>query len=66
MLQGGDHLLRRTLAMASYEQQRGRAELAFDMPGLVAEVTAEQVAEAAAALRPDVRARLDLIAGGAA
>jgi zinc protease len=66
MLQGGDNLLRRTLAMASYEQQRGRAELALEMPDLLTEVTADQVAEAAGALRPDVRGRLDLIAGGAA
>ena len=65
MLQGGDNLLRRTLAMASYEQQRGRAELALEMPDRLTEVTADQVSEAAGALRPDVRGRLDLIAGGA-
>jgi predicted Zn-dependent peptidase len=66
LLSGNDNVLRRTLAMASYEQQRGRPELVDEMPALLAEVTAEQVAEAAAALRPDVRGRLDLIAGGAA
>jgi predicted Zn-dependent peptidase len=65
LLQGSDNLLRRTLAIASYEQQRGRAELAHEMPVRLAEVTREQVAAAAAALRPDVRARLDLVAGGA-
>ncbi len=65
LLQGGDNLLRRTLAMASYEQQRGRAELAEEMPDLLDEVTADQVAAAAGTLRPDVRARLDLVAGGA-
>jgi hypothetical protein len=65
MLQGSDNLLRRTLAMASYEQQRGRAELVHEMPERLAEVTAEQVAAAAGTLRPDVRARLDLIAGAA-
>ena len=65
MLQGGDHLLRRTLAMASYEQQRGRPELTHELPDLVEQVTAEQVAAAAGTLRPDVRARLDLIAGDA-
>jgi zinc protease len=64
LLQSGDNLLRRTLSMASYEQQRGRPELAFEMPDLVAAVTKEQVASAAGALRPDVRGRLDLIAGG--
>jgi predicted Zn-dependent peptidase len=66
LLQGSDNVMRRTLAMSAYEQQRGRAELALEMPDLLAEVTAEQVAGAAATLRPDVRARLDLIAGGAA
>jgi hypothetical protein len=35
------------------------------MPALLAAVTGEQVAAAAAALRPDARARLDLVAGGA-
>jgi predicted Zn-dependent peptidase len=65
LLQGADHVMSRTLAMASYEQQRGRAELVGEMPALLAAVTAEQVAEAAGALRPDARARLDLVAGGA-
>jgi predicted Zn-dependent peptidase len=66
LLQNGDHVLRRTLSIASYEQQRGRAELTHEMPDLLEEVTAEQVAAAAGALRPDSRGRLDLIAGGAA
>ncbi len=65
LLQGTDHVMSRTLAMASYEQQRGRAELVGEMPALLAAVTGEQVAAAAAALRPDARARLDLVAGGA-
>jgi predicted Zn-dependent peptidase len=64
-LQSTDHVLTRTLAMASYEQQRGRAELVGEMPALLAEVTAEQVAAAAASLRPDVRARLDVVPDGA-
>ena len=65
LLQGADHVMSRTLAMASYEQQRGRAELVGEMPALLAAVTGEQVAAAAAALRPDARARHDLVAGGA-
>jgi zinc protease len=65
MLQRADHVLARTLAMASYEQQRGRAELVGEMPALLAAVTAEQVAAAAASLRPESRARLDVIADGA-
>jgi hypothetical protein len=51
--------------MASYEQQRGRAELVHEMPELVGRVTAEQVAKAASTLGPDVRARLDLVPGAA-
>ena len=66
LLASTDNLLRRTLSIASYEQQRGRAELTHEMPDLLDQVTAEQVAKAAASLRPDVRGRLDLIAGGAA
>jgi predicted Zn-dependent peptidase len=66
LLQSGDHVLRRVLTIASYEQQRGRAELTHEMPDRLEQVTAEQVAAAAGALRPDVRGRLDLVAGGAA
>ncbi|MEO7979759.1 MAG: pitrilysin family protein [Sporichthyaceae bacterium] len=65
LLQGSDHVMSRTLAMASYEQQRGRAELVGEMPALLGAVTGEQVAAAAASLRPSARARLDLVAGGA-
>jgi predicted Zn-dependent peptidase len=66
LLQSGDHVMRRVLTIASYEQQRGRAELTHEMPDRLEQVTAEQVAAAAGALRPDVRGRLDLVAGGAA
>jgi predicted Zn-dependent peptidase len=65
LLQGQDHVLSRTLAMASFEQQRGRAELVGELPALLGAVTGEQVAAAAAALLPDTRARLDIVAGGA-
>jgi zinc protease len=65
LLQGADFPMARTLAMASYEQQRGRAELVHEMPELVGRVTADQVAKAASTLGPDVRARLDLVPGGA-
>ena len=65
LLQDGDNLMRRVRNIASYEQQRGRAELTHEMPELLEQVSAEQVAAAAAALRPGVRARLDLVAGGA-
>ena len=63
ILQGSDHVLARTLSMAAFEQQRGRAELVGEIAGLVAEVTPEQVQAAAATLTPDARARLDLVAG---
>jgi zinc protease len=65
LLQGQDHVLSRTLAMASFEQQRGRAELVGELPALLGAVTGEQVAAAAAELLPDTRARLDIVAGGA-
>jgi hypothetical protein len=51
--------------MASFEQQRGRAELVGELPALLGAVTGEQVAAAAAELLPDARARLDIVAGGA-
>jgi zinc protease len=63
LLQGHDHVLSRTLAMASFEQQRRRAELVGELPALLGAVTGEQVAAAAASLRPDARARLDVVAG---
>jgi predicted Zn-dependent peptidase len=63
ILQGSDHVLSRTLSMAAFEQQRGRAELVGELAGHVAQVTPRQVQEAAATLRPDNRARLDLLAG---
>jgi len=66
LLQAADFPMARTLAMASYEQQRGRPELVAEMPDRLAEVTAAQLAAAAGALGPEVRARLDLVAGGVA
>ena len=53
VLQGQDHVLSRTLAMAAFEQQRGRAELTGELAGLLGDVTSEQVAAAAGSLRPD-------------
>ncbi len=59
-----ESVLRRTLAMAAAEQQRGRAELAGELPSLLADVTEEQVVAAAATLRPDRRAMLEIVPGG--
>lgn len=61
-----DPVLGRTLALAALEQQHGRAELLHELPGLIAGVTEEQVRHAAAGLRPDARATLELVPGGAA
>jgi zinc protease len=57
-------VLRRGLAMAAMEQQRGRAELVGELPNLLAKVTSEQVVTAAASLRPDRRAVLEIVPGG--
>jgi predicted Zn-dependent peptidase len=65
LLLADDNVLQRALRVASYEQQRGRPELTHELPDLLEQVTAEQVAAAAGTLRPDARARLDLIAGDA-
>ena len=53
-------ILSRTQLLAVLEQQRGRAELAGELPGLLAGVTGDQVVAAAATLRPDRRAVLEL------
>jgi predicted Zn-dependent peptidase len=57
-------ILGRIQLMAVLEQQRGRAELASELPGLLAAVTSEQVVEAAATLRPNRRAVLEVMSGG--
>jgi predicted Zn-dependent peptidase len=60
-----DPVLGRTLALSTAEQIHGRAELLMELPVRLAEVTAEQVQEAAATLRPDRRAVLELVPGDA-
>jgi zinc protease len=59
-----DPVLGRATHAAVFEQQRGRAELLNELPGLLAAVTAEQVAAAAATLGRDNRAVLELRPGG--
>jgi zinc protease len=61
-----DPVLGRATQASVLEQQRGRAELLNDLPVLLAEVTAEQVAAAAAQLGRDNRAVLELRPAGAA
>jgi zinc protease len=61
-----DAVLSRTLEIAKYELVHGRAELISELPERLAAVTAADVQHAASTLRPDNRAVLELIAGGAA
>ncbi len=65
LLREVDAVLGRTLSMAVLEQQRGRAELVNELPALLAAVTPEQVIAAAATLRPQRRAILEVVPGGA-
>jgi zinc protease len=55
-----DRLVSRTMAIGAFELLHGRAELVAELPAMVAAMDAEQVANAAAALRPDSRAVLIL------
>jgi len=68
LLRDVDSVLGRTLQMAVHEQQRGDgpgAGLLNELPRLLGEVTADQVREAAATLRPQRRASVEVIPGGA-
>ncbi|BCB79848.1 pitrilysin family protein [Phytohabitans flavus] len=66
LLRDADAALGRALRMAVLEQQRGTPELLNDLPRLVGEVTEEQIQEAAAALVPQRRATVEVVAGEAA
>jgi predicted Zn-dependent peptidase len=55
-----DQLVSRTLAIGAFELLHGRAELVTELPAMVATVGPEQIASAAAKLRPDSRAVLTL------
>ena len=59
-----DRLASRTLALGALELLHGRAELAGELPAMIAAVGPEQVAGAAAGLRPDSRAVLTLRPAG--
>jgi predicted Zn-dependent peptidase len=63
LLRDTDAALGRALRMAVLEQQRGEPELLNELPKLVGEVTAEQIADAAAALRPQRRAAVEVQPG---
>ncbi|MDT4894046.1 MAG: zinc protease [Pseudonocardiales bacterium] len=59
-----DAVLSRTLNFAKFELLYGRAGLVAELPGRLAAVTEDAVRRAAAALRPDARAVVELVAGG--
>ncbi|MHC1559770.1 M16 family metallopeptidase [Actinomycetospora sp. C-140] len=61
-----DRLMSRMLALGSAELVQGRAELADELPGMLAAIEPAAVAGAAGALRPDARAVLTVTPGGAA
>jgi predicted Zn-dependent peptidase len=65
LLRDTDAVLGRALRMAVLEEQRGAPALLNDLPRLVGEVTPQQVREAAAALTPQRRASVEVVAGGA-
>ncbi|MEV0727530.1 pitrilysin family protein [Polymorphospora sp. NPDC050346] len=66
LLRDNDAVLGRALGVAVLEQQRGAPELINELPRLVGAVTEEQVRAAAATLRPERRATVEVIAGAAA
>jgi predicted Zn-dependent peptidase len=64
LLRDLDPVISRTLEFAKFELLHGRAELITELPERLAAVTEEEIRKAAAALRPDRRAVLELVAGG--
>jgi zinc protease len=63
LLRDTDAVLNRALTMAVLEQQRGDPALLNSLPRLIGEVTEAQIREAAAALHPDRRAAIEVVAG---
>ncbi len=61
-----DSVLGRATTMSVFEQQRGRAELVNELPGLLRQVTPAQVQAAAATLTKDTRTVLELRPGNPA
>jgi zinc protease len=66
LLRDTDAVLGRALPMAVLELQRGRPELLNELPKLIGEVTGPQITAAAAALRPESRATVEVVPGVAA
>jgi zinc protease len=65
LLRDMDAVISRTLSFAKFELVFGRAGLIAELPQRLAAVTARDLQTAAAALRPDRRAVVELVAGGA-
>jgi len=59
-----DAVISRTLEFAKFELIYGRAEMVTELPQRLLAVTEEQIRAAAAELRPERRAVLEVIAGG--
>jgi predicted Zn-dependent peptidase len=66
LLREADDALGRALAFGAFELHRGRPEMLNELPALLAEVGADAVSAAAAALREQGRSVLELRAGAAA
>jgi hypothetical protein len=58
-------VISRTLELAKFQLIHGRAELLAELPARLSAVGEDAVRAAAAALEPDRRAVLELVAGGA-
>jgi predicted Zn-dependent peptidase len=65
LLRDLDAIISRTLEFAKFELLHGRAELIAELPERLAAVTEADVRRAAGTVRPDNRAVLELVAGGA-
>ena len=66
LLRDADTVLNRALHHAVIELQRGDAAFADEIPGLLAQVTEDEVRAAAAALAPSRRAVVEVVAEGGA
>jgi predicted Zn-dependent peptidase len=66
LLRDTDAVLGRALPMAVLELQRGRPEMLNELPKLIGEVTEAQIAAAAATLRPERRATVEVVPGAGA
>jgi zinc protease len=66
LLRDTDTVLNRALHCAVFELQRAEPGFADELPGLLSQVTEEQVRAAAAALAPSRRALVEVVPGGAA